>query len=80
MAAAGRGLAELTRATFVNGRWRKAAVNGRAVNRLRKAAAMAGADFELPQRPVRQTVPREKGHKHERVRLQRYGLRSERMD
>ena len=66
-----RKLVDLTKATFVNGHWRKAEVSARTVNRLRKAAAAEGAPFELPLAPVRMVQPVEQGHKHQREKAKR---------
>ena len=70
-AGASSGLLAMARATFVRGRWHKPELNARAIARLRKDAALAGEEFPLPLPPVRQVVPKERGHRYERLKAQR---------
>lgn len=69
-------LETLTKPTFVNGRWRAAEVNGRALNRLRKEALIRGEEFPLPPAPTRNDMIDKdrapKGHKRVALRAKRW--------
>ena len=68
-------LSVLSKPTFVNGHWREAELNGRAIKRLRKESFLRGEEFPLPLKPTRNDVVdkdrKPKGHKHEILKAKR---------
>jgi hypothetical protein len=84
VAAAARGriytkeaLEKLSKPSFVNGRWRAAELNGRAMNRIRKEYLIRGDEFPLAPKPTRNDKidqdRKPKGHKSDRIRAERCG-------
>ena len=68
-------LEALSKPTKVNERWRAAALNGRAINRLRKEYLIRGEEFPLERPPTRNDYfdkdRKPKGHKADVVRAKR---------
>jgi hypothetical protein len=65
----------LTKPSFVNNRWRGAALNARAVKALRQAALIKGEDFPIPKAPTWNDkldfVKPPKGRKFEALKIKR---------